>query len=97
MNRDNTGARKTMTDERYLYPISITKTLKRHRPSAIQAQLRKLRIDSEFTQTELAKLLKVSCTTISNYETGQRECPADKIEAWANACGFIISFIIEED
>ena len=79
-----------------LHLVSIERSLKRHRPSDIQDTLKVLRTQRSFTQTELATKLRVSCTTISNYETGARKCPPDKIEEWAAACGYKISFIVEE-
>ncbi len=85
-----------MNNDNDLHLVDIKKSLTRHRPSKIQDTLRDLRVRRNFTQTELATRLRVSTTTVSNYETRMRKCPAHVIEAWAKECGFIISFIIEE-
>lgn len=54
--------------------------------------LRKMRIDSSLSQTELAKLLSVDQTTLSGWERGYREPTFEAIEKIATLCSYEINF-----
>ncbi len=54
--------------------------------------LKYMRNECGFKQIELAKRIGVGNSTISQYETENRQAPFDLIEKIANECGYKIYF-----
>ena len=50
----------------------------------LAANLRRLRNDHNYTQTQLGKKLNISRQAYSNYETGKREIPVHHLAALAD-------------
>lgn len=57
--------------------------------------LKKIRLDSNFSQKQLASLLKVDQTTLSGWERGYREPTFENIQKIANLCHYKIEFTNE--
>lgn len=55
--------------------------------NSFHKDLRRLRKHAGFTQRQLADLLQSDQTTISLFELGKRDPPADTMEAWVRICG----------
>jgi len=58
--------------------------------------LRTMRRQAKMSQEDLEKIIGFSNTTLSQYETGNRQPSFETIENIAKACGFKIIFINEE-
>lgn len=54
--------------------------------------LRKMRLDNNFNQTELASKLLIAQTTLSGWERGYRQPTFESIEKIANNCNYSIVF-----
>ncbi len=54
--------------------------------------LRKMRLDNNFNQTELASKLSIAQTTLSGWERGYREPTFESIEKIARYCNYSIVF-----
>ncbi len=54
--------------------------------------LRKMRLDNNFSQNELAKKLLVTQTTLSGWERSYRQPTFESIEKIANYCNYSIIF-----
>ena len=54
--------------------------------------IKKMRKDSNLSQTKLSKLLSIDQTTLSGWERGYREPTFDAIEKIASLCGYEINF-----
>lgn len=57
------------------------------RMNSFHKDLRRLRKSKGLTQRQLADLLQSDQTTISLFELGKRDPPADTMEAWVRICG----------
>lgn len=55
--------------------------------------IKKMRIDKNLTQAELAKMLNIDQTTLSGWERGYREPTFESIEKIAKICNYTINFI----
>ena len=55
--------------------------------------LKKMRIDNNLSQTELASILNIDQTTLSGWERGYREPTFEYIEKIAHICKYKIQFI----
>lgn len=56
--------------------------------------IRNLRIDNDYTQTELAKLLGISQNTLSQYETGTLNYPVDILLKLADLYGVSVDYLL---
>ncbi len=65
--------------------------------SIIGKNLKLLREANCFTQQQVADFLGVKRSAYSNYESGDREMPIDKLERVANLYGCELSDLISED
>ena len=54
--------------------------------------LRKMRLDNNFNQTQLADKLLITQTTLSGWERGYRQPTFESIEKIANYCNYSILF-----
>lgn len=54
--------------------------------------LKKMRLDNNFSQRELAEKLLVTQTTLSGWERGYRQPTFESIEKIANNCNYVITF-----
>lgn len=61
---------------------------------AFGRRIRQLREDRGWTQEDLAKLLKVSTPTITEYETGKKISRPDKLDKLANIFKTTIDYLI---
>lgn len=59
-------------------------------------RLRRARIDHGASQTDLARAIDVSVTTISAVERGTRDLTAPKLFAWARECKVSLDWIAGE-
>lgn len=57
-------------------------------------RLKDLREDHDFTQKEIAKILKISRPQYSLYETGKRDIPADLLSILAKTYNTSIDFLV---
>ncbi len=57
-------------------------------------RLREIRKDRDYTQTEIAKVLKMGQVQYSRYETGTRLMPIDKLTMLADFYGVSIDYLI---
>lgn len=57
-------------------------------------RIRDLREDRELSQQELAKLLNVSQTTYSRYETGKLDIPTQALIALAKFYGVSVGYLL---
>ena len=54
--------------------------------------LRKMRIDNNFSQKQLAEKLLITQTTLSGWERGYRQPTFESIEKIAHFCNYTITF-----
>ena len=59
-------------------------------------RLKDLREDKDLTQTKLAKILNMSQTGYSKYETGENDIPTQILIALANLYETSIDYILEQ-
>lgn len=59
--------------------------------------LRSLRVSAGLQQAELAELLGLARSTISQIETGKRGTSMQVMEAWARICGGKIEFLLPDE
>ena len=57
-------------------------------------RLRELRDEKDLTQTEIAKMLGMSQTGYSKYETGENDIPTDVLIKLSNFYGTSIDYIL---
>ncbi len=57
-------------------------------------RLKEIRDDRDLTQTEVAKVLKISQVQYSRYETGLRLIPVDKLVLLANYYNTSVDYLI---
>lgn len=58
------------------------------------ARIAALRRDNEMSQADLAKILKISPSTVGMYEQGRREPSADMLVALAGALGVSVDYLL---
>ena len=63
---------------------------------AVYKRLKDLREDKDLTQTKLAKILNMSQTGYSKYETGENDIPTQILIALANLYETSIDYILEQ-
>jgi transcriptional regulator with XRE-family HTH domain len=59
-------------------------------------RLRRARLDAGLSQTDLARRIGVSVTTVSTVERGARDLTAPKLFAWVRACGAALDWVAGE-
>lgn len=58
-------------------------------------RLKDLREDHDYTQSTIAKILKISRPQYSLYETGKRDIPVDLLKVLSNLYNTSIDYIVE--
>lgn len=66
------------------------------RKFAVKNRLRELREDSDMSQTQLAKLLDMSQTGYSKYETGENDIPTSILIKLSKIYNTSIDYILEQ-
>lgn len=61
---------------------------------SVYRRLRDLREDADLTQTQLAKILGMSQTGYSKYETGENDIPTQMLIALAKFYGTSVDYIL---
>lgn len=59
-------------------------------------RIRDLREDNDLTQTQVAKMLGMSQTGYSKYETGENDPPTDVLIKLANFYGTSIDYLLDQ-
>lgn len=57
-------------------------------------RIRDLREDKDYTQAEVAKMLKVGTTTYRRWETGEREIPTHKLIELSKIYGVTVDYLL---
>lgn len=63
---------------------------------SLHEQLAQIRKESGLKQNDIAKVLGVSHSRISEYESGKREISIPTLRKWADACGYELNFYFSE-
>ena len=71
-----------------------TSSLITQKETDMYRRIRDLRIDADLSQTQLAKILNMSQTGYSKYETGENDIPTQVLIKLANFYGASIDYIL---